>query len=160
MADSENGHTRPQLFSGARGVLYINNVAHAFVTDVSVQISANVRPVHTFGAATARSVEPLSTGVSVSLGRVYPVNAADGTAIDTSDIAVGIEPVISQMLLAEDIMVELRDRITGATVAKINHCRFAGRSLSVAAQQIAQERIQLVGIFDGAGGNTSDNVGL
>jgi len=157
---TESGHTRPQLFSGARGVLTIDGKPYAFITDVSVNIQANVRPVHTFGSPAARSVEPLSTGASVSIGRVYPVNDKTGAPVNTSDIASGIEPVISVLLAAEDITVTLKDKLTGATIADVRNCRFAGRSLSVAAQQVAQERIQLVGIFDAAGGNISDPVGL
>ena len=36
----------------------------------------------------------------------------------------------------------------------------AGRSLNLSAQQIAQERIQLIGIYDAAGGQTPDSIGL
>lgn len=151
---------RPQLFSGARGSLRVNGATQAFVTDVNVNIQANVRPVHTFGASNARSVEPLSTGVTLSIGRVVPVNRADGTAVNTSDIAVGIEPIISLMLASEDIEVSLLDKLTGVTIADVKNCRFAGRSLNLAAQQIAQERIQLIGIYDAAGGQTPDAIGL
>ncbi len=152
---------RPQLFSGARGALQVNGNTIAFVTDVSINVQANVRAVHTFGAANARSVEPLSYGVNVTIGRVIPVSKPDGTAVDTSTISAnfGVEPVISQMLYAEDIQIDLIDQVTGKTVASIRDCRFAGRTLSLSAQQIANERIQLVGIFD-AKDNTSDGVGL
>lgn len=152
--------SRPQLFSGARGVLKIDGRTLAFITDVSINITSNVRPVHTFGAPNARSVEPLSTGASVSIGRVIPVNRADGSAVNTSDIANGIEPVIALMLAAEDITVSLQDKLTGVTVADVKNCRFAGRSLNLSASQIAQERIQLVGIYDAAGGQTPDQIGL
>lgn len=162
MALPAQGHTRPQLFSGARGNLKVNGQVIAFVTDVSVNVQANVRAVHTFGAANARSVEPLSYGVNVTIGRVIPVNKPDGTAVDTSTISAnfnGIEPVINQMLFAEDITVSLLDSLTDQTVADVRNCRFAGRTLTLSAQQIANERIQLVGIFD-AKDNTSDGVGL
>lgn len=151
---------RPQLFSGARGILQINGGTLAFVTDVNVNIQANVRPIHTFGASNARSIEPLSTGVTVSLGRVIPVNTSDGTPVNTSDIAIGVEPIISLMLSAEDIVISLLDKLTGVTIADVKNCRFAGRSLNLTAQQIAQERIQLVGIYDAAGGQTPDPIGL
>lgn len=151
---------RPQLFSGARGELNIDGRVVAFITDVSVNITANVRAIHTFGAANARSVEPLSTGASVSIGRVFPLNRPDGSAVNTSDIALGIEPIISLLLAAEDISVSLIDKATNQTVASVKNCRFAGRSLSTGAQNIAGERIQLIGIYDAAGGNTPDQIGL
>jgi hypothetical protein len=162
MAQPTAGHTRPQLFSGARGQMKVNGKVIAFVTDVTVNVTANVRPVHTFGAPNARSVEPLSTGANVTIGRVIPVNKPDGAAVNTSAISgqfAGIEPVIAQMLQAEDITITIEDKYTQATVAEVRHCRFAGRTLSLSAQQIASERINLVGIFD-AKDNTSDDVGL
>ena len=162
MAAPLAGHTRPQLFSGARGQLKVNGQLIAFVTDVSVNVQANVRAVHTFGAPNARSVEPLSYGVNVTIGRVIPVNKPDGTAVDTSTISnnfAGIEPVINQMLFAEDITVSLLDSLTDQTVADVRNCRFSGRTLNLSAQQIANERIQLVGIFD-AKDNTDDGIGL
>lgn len=155
--------TRPQLLSGARGSLKINGTTVAFVTDVSVSIQAQVRPVHTFGAANARSVEPLATGAQVSIGRVFPVSKPDGTAVDTTAVSSSmgfVEPIIGLMLTSEDISVELIDTKTSTTVANIKNCRFAGRTFSVSASQIANERINLVGIYDAAGGNTPEQIGL
>jgi hypothetical protein len=162
MAVPAGGHTRPQLFSGARGQLFVNNTLIGFVTDVSVNVQANVRAVHTFGAPNARSVEPLSYGVNVTIGTVVPVNKPDGSPVDASPISAafgGIEPVISQMLLAEDITITLQDKLTNQTIAQVRNCRFAGDTLNLAAQQIANRRIQLVGIFD-AVDNTDDGIGL
>jgi hypothetical protein len=147
---------KPQLFSGARGKLIINGTTTiAYVTEVSVTVNSNVRAVHTFGAPNARSVEPLSTSCSVSIGRVVPVNKPTGEAANTSAINNGIEPIINQMLYAEDISVELQDSITGATIASVKNCRFTGRTLSVGAGNIASERITLMGIYDSANGNTA-----
>jgi hypothetical protein len=162
MAIPAGGHSRPQLFSGARGQLKVNGQIIAFVTDVNVNIQANVRAIHTFGAPNARSVEPLSYSANVTIGRVIPVNKPDGTAVDTSTTSAafaGIEPVINQMLLAEDVTVSLVDSLTSTTVAEVRNCRFAGRTMNLSAQQIANERIQLVGIFD-AKNNTDDGIGL
>jgi hypothetical protein len=153
---------RPQLLSGARGQLKINSgTAIAYVTDVNVNVQANVRAVHTFGAPHARSVEPLSTGVTLSIGKVIPMNNVDGTKkVNTSNIAMGIEAVIQNMLTAEDITVTLMDSVTDQVVADVRNCRFAGSTLGLSAQQIAQGRINLVGIYDAAGGNTPNDIGL
>lgn len=154
---------RPQLFSGARGKLTIMGLKGAktiaYITEVSVTVNSNVRAVHTFGAPNARSVEPLSTSCSVSIGRVIPVNTGKGDAVNTSAVNNGIEPLINEMVLAEDIQVQLVDRITGVTIANVNNCRFTGRTLTVGASNVATERITLVGIYDAANGNTA-NVGL
>jgi hypothetical protein len=151
----------PQLFSGARGLLKVNNgSAIAFVTQVNVNRQANVRAVHTFGSPAARSVEPLSTGVSLSIGKVIPMNTPSGAPVNSSDIAMGIESTINQMLSASDISITLMDSVTDQVIADIRHCRFAGGSLNLSAQQLAQGNISLVGIYDAAGGQIADPVGL
>lgn len=144
---------KPQLLSGARGELKIKGKVMAYVTDVSINVPHNVRAVHTFGAPNARSVEPLSVGpVSVTVGRVVPVNKAGQTgtdgAVNVSTVNLGIEPLISQLMSSEDILIELTDKITGAVIASINNVRFAGRSVNLSAGQLASERLQFVGIYD------------
>jgi len=153
---------KPQLLSGARGQLKINGKVLAMVTDVSIDAPASVRAVHTFGSVSARSVEPLQAGpCSVSIGRVIPLNNQKGEAVESSAIAMNIEPTIQAMLTAEDITVELVDKITGKTYASVLNCRFAGRSMSVSAGNLASERISLMGIYDSASGNTTDgSIGL
>ena len=154
---------RPQLLSGARGEVRANNKVLAYVTDISVDAPQTVRAVHTFGAANARSVEPLQAGpCTVSLGRVIPMNKADGTPIDSSMIAENIEPTIAQMMVAEDITIDILDKVTGKTIASIRNCRFAGRSMGLSASQLANERITLMGIYDSGkdGQNTIDQLGF
>jgi hypothetical protein len=150
---------RPQLHSGARGKLVINGKPLAFITDVSVSEVVNLAAPHTFGALNARSVEPLSTDCNVSIGRVIPVSNPNGEAFDSSTIASGIQSLISLMLTADDIEVQLLDNVTDATIAAVKNCRYGGRQFSVAAQGLASERISLQGIYDGAGGNTPDKLG-
>ena len=150
--------SKPQLMSGARGKLKVGTKELAYITDVSISYSVNVRPVHTFGALNARSVEPLQLSpVQITIGRVIPVNDSKGTAVNSSTIAEGIEATISQMLLSDDITVELTDRITGATIANVQNCRFSGSSKNLPASQLASERIQLMGIYD-AGPNNQNPV--
>lgn len=154
---------RPQLLSGARGQLRIGTKILAYVTDVSIDYQADVRAVHTFGSIAARSVEPLRAGpVSVTIGRVIPVNKGDGTAVNTSAINEGIEPVITQMLSADDISIDLVDKITGGTIASVKNCRFAGRSMNLSASALASERLSLMGIYDAGptlGGAPQNNAG-
>lgn len=154
---------KPQLMSGARAQVKVAGSVIAYVTDVSIDSPTSVRAVHTFGSVTARSVEPLMTGpVTVNLGSVVPVNKADGTAIDSSPIAEGIEPLIQNLLQADDITVELVDRVNGAVVASIRNCRYAGSSLSTSAGQLAQRRISLQGIYDAGqkGQNAPGSIGF
>ena len=154
---------RPQVLSGARGEIRVNGKVLAYVTDISVDSPSSVRAVHTFGSANARSVEPMQTGpTSVTLGRVIPMNKSDGTAIDSSPIAEGIEPTIIAMLSSDDLQIDLIDKITGATYASVRNCRFAGRQLSLSASQLANERISLMGIYDAGrnGQNTPTQIGF
>ena len=154
---------RPQLLSGARGEIRVNGKVLAYVTDVSIDAPQSVRPIHTFGAMNARSVEPLSAGpCSVSLGRVIPMNTSTGAAIDASMIAEGIEPALQEMLIADDITIDLLDKITGKTIASVRNCRFSGRSIGLSASQLSNERISLMGIYDAGrdGQNTPDKIGF
>ena len=154
---------KPQLLSGARGEIRIAGNVLAYVTDVSIDAPTSVRAVHTFGAPNARSVEPLQTGpCTVTIGRVIPVNKSDGTAVDSSMIKAGIEPTIQALLTAEDITVDLIDKITGKTYASVKNCRFAGRALSLSASQLASERISLMGIYDAGsdGKNSPTQLGI
>ncbi len=154
---------KPQLLSGARGQLRVAGRILAYVVDLSIEAPSTVRATHTFGSANARSVEPLQAGpCTVSFSRVIPVNKSDGTPVDTSAIATGIEPSILQMLTADDITVDLIDKITGQTYASVRNCRFAGRSLNLSASQLANERISLMGIYDAGknGQNTVTQIGF
>jgi hypothetical protein len=159
---------KPQLLSGARGSILVGGKTIAYITDISIDSPASVRAIHTFGSVNARSVEPLQTGpVTVTLGRVIPVNDSSGNAVNTSAIATGIEPTIGTMLTADDITVNLQDNITGLTYASVRNCRFAGRSMSLSASQLASERITLMGIYDsgptsssGAAQNTPGTLGF
>jgi len=140
---------KPQLLSGARGQIVVAGKVMAYVTDISIDVPHSVRPVHTFGAPNAKSVEPLQAGpCNVSLGRVIPVNDSAGNSVDSSMIKEGVEPTLMAMLTADDIRVDLIDKVTGVTYASVRNCRFAGRSISMSASQLATERIQLMGIYD------------
>lgn len=158
---------KPQLLSGARGQIKVAGKVLAYVTDISIDMPHSVRPVHTFGAPNAKSVEPLQVGpCTVSLGRVIPVNDSSGAAIDSSAIHEGIQPTIALMLTSDDITVELMDKVTGVTYASVRNCRFMGRSISMSASQLATERLQLMGIYDagrvsgGAASNTPGTLGF
>lgn len=150
----------PQLLSGARGKITVNGAPIAFVTNVSVSRNHNVQPVHTFGAPNARSIEPLSYSCSVSIGTVIPVNDGSGKAVDSSFIGLGIVPTIQLMLQSEDVTVDLLDNITGATIASIRNCRPTSDSLSLPAAGLASGSLQLVGIYDAAGGSAPTQLGL
>lgn len=158
---------KPQLLTGARGELSIAGKTVAYVTDVSISLSHNVRPIHTFGAPNARSVEPLSVSpVSVSVGRVVPVNSASDNsetgAKNTSAIQMGAEPALQNILTADDVTIILKDKLTDKVVATVMNCRFSGRSLSVSAGQIATERLQFMGIYDAgqSSENTANKIGV
>lgn len=158
---------KPQLLSGARGQIRVAGNVLAYVTDISIDVPYSVRPVHTFGAPNARSVEPLQAGpCSVTIGRVIPVSDSTGAAVDSSMITAGVQPTIQAMMTADDITVELIDKVTGKTYASIRNCRFMGSSKSMSASNLATERIQLMGIYDsgpsvnGGSQNTPTSLGF
>lgn len=150
----------PQLMSGARGLLLAGGVPLATVVNCNVNVNDSVRAPHTFGAYNARSVEPLSTNCSVQIGTVIPVSDPTGKATDQSAIALGIEPVITAMATAEDITIELQDKVTGATISNVKNCRFANRTMNLAAQSLGNSNWSLVGIYDAVSGNSPDQIGF
>lgn len=165
----------PQLLSGARGLIFKGQTAIAVATDITVNVRHSVRPTFVVGDMNAAAIDSLSYDVDVSVGRVIPVNKVDADASATntpsvagsnseiSAISLGMEVVIAAMTSASDIVIALQDRVTGAYIASVQGCRFSGRTQSMNANDIANERINFVGIYDagyaGASGNPDNTPG-
>lgn len=175
--------TRPQLFSGARGQFVFTSpdgtkTTFAFATDISVSVRHAVRPSYVLGDMNAVAIDSLSYDVDVSVGRLVPVNNADPSkatlkespvggiepganygAADkyTNAIKAGLEVSIANILATNSIDIDIVDRTTNKTIASIKECRFAGRSSSLNAQDILQERLSFVGIYDAGYDGTSNS---
>ena len=158
--------SKPQLLSGARGIIKIGNKPLAFVADIIVNIREGVRQTYVLGRMNPGVIDSLSYDVDVSVGRVYPVNSksadADigkiqsgqaGLTPEVQDgITVGLEEIIAQMTSAEDLTISIEDR-NSTTISSVQNCRFAGRSFTMQAGDVAQERYNFMGIYDsGYGG--------
>lgn len=169
-------NSRPQLFSGARGKVTFTDPAGvdhvlAIITDVSVNVRENLRPAYVVGELNPVSIEPLSIDVDCSIGRMIPMNVAaaapdtaktaDGYSKLTGDgsqvtaRALNLEEQIGDILSKDSVIITIQDKLTDATIATVKHARFSGRSMSVNSGDLAQERINYVGIFDGANGNSA-----
>jgi hypothetical protein len=150
----------PQLLSGARGQIYNGTTLLAVATDITVNVRHNVRPTYVIGDENAKAIDSLAYDVDVSIGRVIPVNVSDpqvasvtagvvkGTNAEISSISLGLEAVLNTITSATDINIVLQDRVTGATIANVQGCRFSGRTQSMNSNDIANERINFVGIYD------------
>lgn len=164
---------KAQLFTGARGKITFvpkkadgsaaDAVTLAFVTDVSVSENAGLRPTYVVGSLNPVGIEPLSIDVTCSVGRIIPINDAwkpdadgklealpAGTAIDR-----GLEPRINDILALHDVEINIVDKVTDKVVASVKNARFAGRSTSVSSGDVASERFNFVGIYDGHYDNTN-----
>ena len=160
----------PQLLSGARGLIQLFNPdtkqfeTIAFSTDINVNIRAAVRPTYVMGRMNAGAIDTLMYDADVSVGRVVPVNAPDA-ALNAGSVAprpetataiqAGLETAINLMVSANDLNFALQDKVTGAYVASVKGCRFSGRNFTMNAGDIANERLNFVGIYD-AGYQASD----
>ena len=170
--------TNPQLLSGARGLIYQGKNVLAVATDITVNVRHAVRPTYVVGDMNAAAIDSLTYDVDVSVGRVIPVNTSSasgdatqtptvvGTNAEISAISLGMEVVIAAMTSSSDITIALQDRVTGAYIASVQGCRFSGRTQSMNANDIANERLTFVGIYDagyqGASGdpdNTASQIG-
>jgi len=169
----------PQLLSGARGLIQQLNletgafVTIAFATDISINVRHGVRQTYVVGRMNPATTDTLTYDVDVSVGRVIPVNAA-GASFDVAGdpqvdpriesataLGVGLEPLIAAFVASEDISIALQDKVTGQYISSVRNARFAGRSMGVNAGDIANERINFVGIYDTGvdGENAADNLG-
>jgi hypothetical protein len=155
----------------------------AIAMDISVSVRSSVRETYVMGELNPVALDPVAIDVDCSIGRVIPVNAStptsgpnseppakrpEGTAAEpstgkdsarggstaTSAIQLGLEDQINKILTADTIQIEIVDKISGATIAVVKEARFAGRSISTGAGDVASERLNFVGIYDaGYGGN-------
>jgi hypothetical protein len=169
--------SNPQLLSGARGVIFKGQTALAVATDITVNVRHTVRPTFVLGDMNAAAIDSLSYDVDVSVGRVIPVNtqnadagaanrpAVAGSNAEISAVSLGLETVIAAMTSSSDITIALQDRVSGAYIASVQGCRFSGRTQSMNANDIANERINFVGIYDagyasasGGSDNTPGNI--
>jgi len=186
---------KPQLFSGARGLIKYKNSAGAEVTlaiatDISINVREQLRPSYVIGELGPLSIEPLSLDVDCSIGRLVPVNVgavaqgaapnqvpqplpgrqpADAAPSQLSSAAtaidLGLEERLDQILNSNSLEIVIYDKFMGngndlKTVSVIKEARFTGRSMSVSSGDVAQERLNFVGIWDaGADNQAADDTG-
>jgi hypothetical protein len=158
---------KPQLFSGARGKVTFKSPSGemkilGFITDVSVSENEGLRPSFVVGSMGPVTIEPLSYDVSVSVGRIMPINKPDGSPMDKyTAIDHEFEASINAILALESCEIILEDKnpadpTNPKIIAAIKYCRFAGRSQSLSSGDVASERYNFVGIYDGGrGGDTN-----
>ena len=158
---------KPQLLSGARGKISFKAPSGelrvlGFVTDVSISENEGLRPTFVVGSMNAVTIEPLSIDVSVSIGRIMPINKADGSSLDKITATDHeFEASINAILSLESCEVTIEDKnpadlANPKIIASIKYCRFAGRSQSLSSGDVASERYNFVGLYDGGrGGDTN-----
>jgi len=167
---------KPQLFSGARGVIKYGKGTTfktlAIAVDISVNTREQLRPTYVVGRIEPISIEPIGIDVDCSIGRIIPVNAfnalatgdelaAESTSRVTA-IDISLEEKIADILTADSLTIEIYDsKATGGdnVISSIKDARFTGRSVSLNSSDVAQERLNFVGIYDGGYGGESNTPG-
>lgn len=170
--------TRPQLVSGARGLIQALNddgtiINLGFATDINVNVRHSVKPTYVMGEMNAAAIDSLTYDVDCSIGRVIPVNASDA-AVDSggnppvaprsstvTSRDIGLEAnsggthttgtaagFFNDMIFTGELNIVLQDRVTGAYIASVKSCRFAGRTLNNTSGDLSNERLNFVGIYD------------
>lgn len=149
--------SKPQLFSGARGKITFKDsdgTVHilALVTDVSIQESAGLRPTFVIGAEGPVTIEPLSLDVTASIGRIIPMNNADGSARTLiTSIDYKFEEIMSTITQRDSLEITIYDTKSSdgeKILASVKYARFSGRSTSLNSGDTASERYNFVGILD------------
>jgi len=152
----------PQLLSGARGLIQVLDTSTgqfntiAFATDITINTRQGVRQTFVVGRMNAGSIDSLTYDVDILIGRVVPVNTQGEGAVDegaarpdtATALGIGLEPLIATFVASEDISIAIQDKVTSQYTSSIRNCRFSGRSLGTNANNIAQERINFIGIYD------------
>jgi hypothetical protein len=158
---------KPQLLSGARGKITFKAPngelkVLGFVTDVSISEHEGLRPTYVVGSMNPTTIEPLSIDVSVSVGRIMPINGANGQILDKyTAIDHEFEASINAILALDHCEITLEDKnpadpTNPKIIAAIKYCRFSGRSMSLSSGDVASERYNFVGLYDGGrGGDTN-----
>ena len=171
----------PQLASGARGVVQITDSAGVLKTlavalDINVNVRSSVRETYVMGELNPVSLDPTSIDVDCSFGRVIPISKqtssapidktnhvarSSGDAVNpTHAVEFNAEQLIQNTLTSNSIDIALYDTITNKYLATVKGARFSGRSLSTNTSDIANERLNFVGIWDaGYDNNQSANTG-
>jgi hypothetical protein len=187
---------KPNLFSGARGEIQFTRTdasgkaittTLAFVTDVSISVSQNLRPSFVIGEIGPKSIEPLGSDANASIGRIIPINqtapattaatntatatpAATGTKpparADMNAIELGLEPITNQLLSSDTVEIVIYDKGSQAdgkniAIGSLKYARFAGKSMSMSSTDLATERYNFVGIWDSSYSSTQtgDEIG-
>lgn len=158
---------KPQLFSGARGQIEFTPaggqpVVLAFVTDVSISTNDNIRPSFVIGSVGPRTLEPLSEDATASIGRIIPLNDTAGAALAKMDaIENQIETTFADVLKADHVTITIYDKNPSSTtnapkvLGSLKYARFAGKSIASSATDLATERYNFIGIWDGSYGNAN-----
>lgn len=148
----------------------------AVALDISVNVRESVRETYVMGELNPMALDPVAIDVDCSIGRVVPVNrtgaalngAKDGLVGDAagtaanphvasesnsnasaaSAIQLNLEKTISEILTADTIQIDIYDKISGKAIASVKEARFAGRTISTGAGDVASERLNFVGIYD------------
>ena len=132
----------------------------AFATDITVNIRHTVRPSYVVGEMNAKFIDSLMYDVDASVGRLIPVSR-DGAPIDTSAHALEVEArtggqhetgqpdqYLDDLIFTGELNIMLQDRITGKFIANVKGCRFSGRTLNTTSNDVANERLNFIGIYD------------
>lgn len=135
------------------------------------------------GELNPMALDPVAIDVDCSIGRVVPVNRSDaaagtepnklkgdapgtadnphaaaasnGNASAASAIQLNLEKTINEILTADTIQIEIYDKISDKPIASVKEARFAGRTMTAGAGDVANERLNFVGIYDA--GYSSEN---
>ena len=155
--------SRPQLLTGSRGVVKFKPANSneyrvlGFVTDVGISESAGLRPSYVIGAEGPVTIEPVSYDVNCSFSRLVPINDIDGKALDLlTAVDHEFEARLVDFLRTNTVEVAVYDKGqdgTDVVIGIVREARFSGKSIGMGAQDVATERYNFVGIYDGGYGD-------
>lgn len=127
-----------QTLTGARAIFRISGTKVAFASNVSYTINHDHQPIEVLDRL--EPVEQAEVGYSVSFScNVFRV-------ANQSIIGLGFMPILEEILVQPELIVEIQDKITSKTLLRITGVKCTSRSGGFDARGVSTESWNFVGI--------------
>lgn len=139
--------TKAVVMTGARAILYVNNIAVGMFDSCNYSKSIGVEEVYTLGKYSAQEITPTSAS-TVSLNcsgfRIIDTDGSKKTAITSNPKF----PKLQDLLNLENFTIHIVDRQSAKTILKIKECTATSHSGSLQSRANSRFQINYVGISE------------
>lgn len=130
---------QPIVLTGARTIINVNNSLFPLVTDLTIELNMEHVEIQAIDTLSSEEIAPNRVSVRVTM-----------TAIRTPEnsyVQRGIMPSVGQIMTANYITLEVKDRVLDSTIFYAPKLRATGMTLRDPARGLASATITFMGIF-------------